>query len=128
MRGVDGGWWRPFLATTVGVILAILIDRLTDYFTSTWSPVKEIKKSADTGPATLILVISVARILCLVDLVIAGTIFASILIFGGISRILLCHSPISYTVSPDGYCMLTLTGNNFFGPIADTPTDWRWPA
>ncbi len=56
MRNVTGGWWRPFLATAVGVILAIIIDRLTDYFTGTHSaPVKEIKKSADTGPATLIL-------------------------------------------------------------------------
>ncbi|MCD6290522.1 MAG: sodium/proton-translocating pyrophosphatase, partial [Anaerolineae bacterium] len=33
MRGVPGGWWRPFLSTAVGVLLAILIDRLTDYFT-----------------------------------------------------------------------------------------------
>jgi K(+)-stimulated pyrophosphate-energized sodium pump len=52
MQGVDGGWWRPFLATAVGVLLAILIDRLTDYFTSTHaSPVKEIK-SRRHGPAT----------------------------------------------------------------------------
>ena len=33
MRDVPGGWWRPFLSTTVGVALAIVIDRLTDYFT-----------------------------------------------------------------------------------------------
>ena len=30
-----GGWWRPFLATTAGVLLAIVLDRLTDYFTGT---------------------------------------------------------------------------------------------
>ena len=56
MRSVEGGWWRPFLATAAGVLLAILIDRLTDYFTGTHNkPVKDIKKSADTGPATIIL-------------------------------------------------------------------------
>ena len=35
MRDVTGGWWRPFLSTAVGVGLAIIIDRLTDYFTGT---------------------------------------------------------------------------------------------
>ena len=56
MQDVSGGWWRPFLATAFGVALAIAIDRLTEFFTGTHSPpVKEIKKSADTGPATLIL-------------------------------------------------------------------------
>ncbi|HUP70588.1 MAG TPA: sodium/proton-translocating pyrophosphatase, partial [Acidimicrobiales bacterium] len=51
-----GGWWRAPLAVFVGVVLAIVIDRLTEYFTGTHgTPVKEIKKGADTGPATLIL-------------------------------------------------------------------------
>lgn len=45
MQKVMGGWWRPFLATAAGVILAILIDRLTDYFTSAQGkPVKELKR------------------------------------------------------------------------------------
>ncbi|MDX1600865.1 MAG: sodium/proton-translocating pyrophosphatase, partial [Anaerolineales bacterium] len=35
---VPGGWWRPALGATVGVLLAIAIDRLTDHFTSTHSP------------------------------------------------------------------------------------------
>jgi K(+)-stimulated pyrophosphate-energized sodium pump len=127
MQPVTGGWWRPFLATTAGVILAILIDRLTDYFTGTHgSPVKEIKKSADTGPATLILSgistgfeSSVWSII-----VIAATIFASILLFGGVSS-----EPfeqftfILYGVALTGIGMLTLTGNNVamdsFGPISD---------
>ncbi len=51
-----GGWWRMPTAVAVGVLLAILIDRLTEYFTGTHaSPVNDIKKAADTGPATLIL-------------------------------------------------------------------------
>ena len=33
MSTVPGGWWRPFLATTAGVMLAIMIDRITDIFT-----------------------------------------------------------------------------------------------
>jgi K(+)-stimulated pyrophosphate-energized sodium pump len=49
-----GGWWRIPTAVAVGVLLAILIDRLTEYFTGTdAAPVNDIKKSADTGPATL---------------------------------------------------------------------------
>ncbi len=51
-----GGWWRTPMAVAVGVLLAITIDRLTEYFTGTHaSPVQEIKRRADTGPATLIL-------------------------------------------------------------------------
>ena len=32
---IQGDWWRPFLATAAGVLLAIVLDRLTDYFTGT---------------------------------------------------------------------------------------------
>ena len=127
MQPVEGGWWRPFLATTTGVILAILIDRLTDYFTgSHGTPVKEIKNSADTGPATLILSgVSVGfESSVWAILVIAGTIFASILIFGGIaSDPVLQFTYILYGVAMTGIGMLTLTGNNVamdsFGPISD---------
>ena len=127
MQGVDGGWWRPFLATAAGVLLAILIDRLTDYFTGTHNkPVKEIKKSAETGPATIILSgISVGFESSVWSvLVIAATIFASILIFGGITgEAALQFTYILYGVALTGIGMLTLTGNNVamdsFGPIAD---------
>ncbi len=127
MQGVNGGWWRPFLATTAGVILAILIDRLTDYFTGSHSaPVKDIKKSADTGTATLILSgVSVGFESSVWSIVIiAATIFTSILIYGGVST-----DPfeqftyILYGVAMAGIGMLTLTGNNVamdsFGPISD---------
>ena len=127
MQGVDGGWFRPFATTTVGVILAIIIDRLTDYFTSSHSqPVNEIKKSADTGPATLILSgVSVGYESSVWSiLVIAATIFASILIFGGVSsEPFEQFTYILYGVAMTGIGMLTLTGNNVamdsFGPIAD---------
>ncbi len=127
MREVDGGWWRPFLASTVGVILAILIDRLTDYFTGSHAkPVQEIKKSADTGTATLILsgVSTGFESSTWSIVLLAGTIFASILIFGGITPDpFLDFTFILYGVALTGIGMLTLTGNNVamdsFGPIAD---------
>ena len=38
--------WRPFLTTFVGVLLAIIIDRVTEYFTSAHNaPVQEIASS-----------------------------------------------------------------------------------
>jgi K(+)-stimulated pyrophosphate-energized sodium pump len=137
MGEVTGGWWRPFLATTVGVLLAILIDRVTDYFTGAHGkPVQEIKKSADTGPATLILSgVSLgyeSSVWAIV--VIAATIFASILIFSGIdmapmanftglSEEFINFTFVLYGVAMTGIGMLTLTGNNVamdsFGPIAD---------
>ncbi len=125
---LPGGWWRAPLAVAVGVLLAIANDRLTDFFTGPESqPVKEIKKSADTGSATLLLQglavgfeSSVWAIL-----VIAATIMASVFIFQGIPGTTEVEKVfyILYGVSLTGIGMLTLTGNNVamdsFGPIAD---------
>jgi K(+)-stimulated pyrophosphate-energized sodium pump len=137
LGSLPGGWWRTPMAVTVGVILAILIDRLTEYFTSTHqTPVKDIKKAADTGPATLILQgIAVGYESSVwAALVIAATIFASILIFSGVdvsglatqagvSNSYASTAFILYGVAMTGIGMLTLTGNNVamdsFGPIAD---------
>ncbi|MBE0409891.1 MAG: sodium-translocating pyrophosphatase [Anaerolineales bacterium] len=127
MQNIDVGWWRPFLATTSGVFLAILIDRLTDYFTGSHNaPVKEIKKSADTGPATLILSGVSAGFESSVwsIVIIASTIFSSILIFGASgSTPMEQFTFILYGVALTGIGMLTLTGNTVamdsFGPIAD---------
>ena len=126
--GAWGGWWRTPLAVAVGVLLAILIDRLTEYFTGTHNtPVKEIKRAADTGPATLILQgIAVGYESSVWSILVIGlTIVASIGIFGtipgveGIDR----TTFILYGVAMTGIGMLTLTGNNVamdsFGPIAD---------
>jgi K(+)-stimulated pyrophosphate-energized sodium pump len=123
-----GGWWRTPTAVGVGVVLAIIIDRLTEYFTGTHaSPVNDIKRAADTGPATLILNgVSVGFESSVWSvIVIALTIVASIFIFGtipgvsGIER----TTFILYGVAMTGIGMLTLTGNNVamdsFGPIAD---------
>jgi K(+)-stimulated pyrophosphate-energized sodium pump len=123
-----GGWWRTPLTVAVGVLLAILIDRLTEYFTGTdKAPVQDIKKAADTGPATLILqgVASGFESSVWSVLVIAVTIIASIFIMGTIPGLDAGQrvSFILYGVAMTGIGMLTLTGNNVamdsFGPIAD---------
>ncbi|MFA6349423.1 MAG: sodium-translocating pyrophosphatase [Candidatus Omnitrophota bacterium] len=128
MKNVPGGWWRPFLATALGVLLAILIDRLTEYFTGTHGrPVQEIRKSTRTGAATTILSgLSVGLESSVwATLVIAATIFGSILIFGTIPGLDAAAkiSYILYGVAMTGIGMLTLTGNNVamdsFGPISD---------
>jgi K(+)-stimulated pyrophosphate-energized sodium pump len=123
-----GGWWRVPTAVAVGVLLAIMIDRLTEYFTGTHAkPVQDVKKSADTGPATLILEgvslgfeSSVWSVI-----VLALTIVASIFIMGTIPGLTNAQQVnfVLYGVAMAGIGMLTLTGNNVamdsFGPIAD---------
>ena len=125
---LPGGWWRVPLAVAVGVLLAIANDRLTDFFTGPeGQPVKEIKKSADTGSATLLLqglVVGFESSVWAI-LVIAATIMASVFIFQGIPGATEVQKVfyILYGVSLTGIGMLTLTGNNVamdsFGPIAD---------
>jgi len=119
--------WRAFFSVAAGILLAILIDELTKYFTHTHhGPVKEIAASSRTGSATLLLSglsygmeSSVWSIM-----IIAGTISSAILIYlpflhqgpQGVAYVL-------YGVAMTGIGMLTLTGNNVamdsFGPIAD---------
>jgi len=128
LKNIPGGWWRPFLATTIGVFLAIIIDRLTEYFTGTHGkPVQEIRKSTRTGAATTILSgLSVGLESSVwATLVIAATIFGSIIIFGTMTG-LDAGAKITYIlygVAMTGIGMLTLTGNNVamdsFGPISD---------
>ncbi len=128
LKNIPGGWWRPFLATTVGVLLAITIDRLTEYFTGTeGKPVQEIRRSTKTGPATTILsglAVGYESAVWSI-LVIGATIFSSILIFGSIPDVSAVDrvTYILYGVAMTGIGMLTLTGNNVamdsFGPIAD---------
>jgi K(+)-stimulated pyrophosphate-energized sodium pump len=123
-----GGWWRVPMTVAVGVLLAILIDRLTEYFTGTHAkPVKAIKKAADTGPATLILQgISVGFESSVWSvIVLALTIVASIFIMGTVPGLTEAQQVnfVLYGVAMTGIGMLTLTGNNVamdsFGPIAD---------
>ncbi len=54
--GVIIEWWRFALANLFGVVLAFVIEKLTQYYTATDSrPVSECAASSKTGPATVIL-------------------------------------------------------------------------
>ncbi|MBK9055749.1 MAG: sodium-translocating pyrophosphatase [Chloroflexi bacterium] len=123
---LPGGWWRPVLAVAMGVGLAILIDRVTEYFTGTHgAPVKDIVRSMGGGPATTILSGLVQGYESAVwsVLVIAATIFSSIVIFSGVGEPGQQTAYVLYGVALTGIGMLTLTGNNVamdsFGPISD---------
>ena len=124
---IPGGWWRPVLAVAAGVLLAILIDRVTEWYTGTHGgPVRDIVKSMNGGPATTILsgMVQGQESSVMAVLVIAATIGSSILIFQGVGA-----NPaqdvayVLYGVAMTGIGMLTLTGNNVamdsFGPISD---------
>jgi K(+)-stimulated pyrophosphate-energized sodium pump len=139
LQNVPGGWWRPVLAVAIGVLLAILIDRVTEYFTGTHgAPVKDIVHSMNGGPATTILSGLVQGYESAVwsVIVIAATIFSSIVIFTvgfDVSAIIKANPGatvesvqaafVLYGVALTGIGMLTLTGNNVamdsFGPISD---------
>jgi K(+)-stimulated pyrophosphate-energized sodium pump len=119
--------WQPFAATVVGIALAIVIERVTSYFTDTeFNPVKEIARNSQTGPATVILsgLASGMESSTWAIIVIAGSLLASVIIFTafpltGVDP----FTAILYGVAMTGIGMLTLTGNNVsmdaFGPISD---------
>jgi len=117
--------WRPFLATFSGIVLAIALDKLTEYFTSThFSPVKETSKASQTGAATNILsglALGMESSVWAV-LVIAGSILCSVLIYAG-EPAATQFTAVLYGVSLTGIGMLLLTGNTIsmdsFGPISD---------
>jgi K(+)-stimulated pyrophosphate-energized sodium pump len=135
---IPGGWLRPVLAVVAGVALAILIERVTEYFTGTHgAPVKDIVKSMRGGPATTILsgMVQGKESAVWSVITIAATIFVSILIFTlgfdytalaastGLSAEVIQVAFVLYGVAMTGIGMLTLTGNNVamdsFGPISD---------
>lgn len=127
MPNVPGGWMPPFLAVTVGVILAIILDRVTEHFTGTeGAPVQEIRKSTDGGPATTILsgLASGYESTVWAIFVIAATVIASVFIYGSVGTTPAENiAYVLYSVALTGIGMLTLTGNNVamdsFGPISD---------
>jgi K(+)-stimulated pyrophosphate-energized sodium pump len=128
MRTSDGATeWRPLISVTIGVLLAIVIDKITEYFTDThFKPVRDIAKATDGGPATTILSgMAVGKESAVWGtLVIAATILISIVVWLGSSSNLAVQSTfVLYGVAMTGIGMLTLTGNNVamdsFGPISD---------
>lgn len=112
--------FRFFWATFAGIVLAVIISYLTEYYTALeYKPVKETAKATKTGPATTILAgfaegmeSTVAAIV-----VIAITVFSSYLIFGGDLAL------AAYGIALAGMGMLTTTGiivsMDSYGPISD---------
>jgi K(+)-stimulated pyrophosphate-energized sodium pump len=113
-------WLRVSVANTMGIVLALAIQWLTEYFTATdKKPVTEIAHASKTGPATLILSGFAAGLESSVwaVLAIAATIFGSYSIFGG------SVSLSAYGIALAGLGLLATTGfvlaEDTFGPISD---------
>ena len=115
-------WWKLFWATFSGLVLAVAMYKLTEYYTATqYGPVKSVARAAQTGSATTILTGFAEGLESAVYslLVICGALFFSVLVFGrGASPV-----EILYGVSLCGLGMLTTTGviisMDTYGPIAD---------
>ena len=115
-----GEGWRMFGAVVGGLVLAQVVSRLTEYFTSTHErPVQEIAESTKTGPATTVLSGISAGLESSVWAIvaIAGALGASILLGDGNLQFSL------YLVALTGMGMLATTGvvvsEDTFGPVAD---------
>jgi K(+)-stimulated pyrophosphate-energized sodium pump len=112
--------WKMFGAVVTGLVLAQLVSRLTEYFTSTErEPVQEIADSARTGPAT--------TILSGMSTGLESTVWAIVAIAVAIgTAVVLGHGNIQFTfylVALTGMGMLATTGvvvsEDTFGPVAD---------
>ncbi len=120
--------FRAFLSVGVGIVLAIVLDELTKYFTDTrYKPVKTLAATTKSSSATLILKgLSVGFETAVWQaLIIALTILAAVLIYMG-QPAANFHDKVIYIlygIAMTGIGMLTLTGNNVamdsFGPISD---------
>ena len=119
--GVAGLDMRPVWTTMVGILLAITINRVTEYYTDTNKrPVKSLAEACQTGHATNIIggiAIGLESSVWAV-MVIAVAILISAFIYMGANPTF-----VAYGVSMTGIGLLTLTGNNIsmdvFGPVAD---------
>jgi K(+)-stimulated pyrophosphate-energized sodium pump len=106
----------------IGIFLAVLLNKCTEYWTSTeYSPVKEVVRASTTGHATNIisgLALGLESSVWAV-LIISGAILGSVAVCGDSENLLY----MAFGVAMCGIGMLTLTGDTIsmdvFGPIAD---------
>jgi K(+)-stimulated pyrophosphate-energized sodium pump len=119
--GQEGLDMRPAWTCLIGIILAVALNKCTEYFTGTeYAPVKSLAKACKTGHATNIiqgLAVGYESTVFAV-LIIAAAIMGSVLIYANTNPTF-----IAYGVAMCGIGMLTLTGNTIsmdvFGPVAD---------
>ena len=119
--GFAGLDMRPAWTCLVGILLAIGLNRCTEYWTGTeYTPVKSLAQSCQTGHATNIIqgfAVGYESTVWAI-LIIAVAILASVGLYTGTSPVF-----VAYGVAMCGIGMLTLTGNTIsmdvFGPVAD---------
>jgi K(+)-stimulated pyrophosphate-energized sodium pump len=112
--------WKCFGAVAIGLVLAQLVSRLTEYYTSThYAPVKEIAESAETGPATVVLSGTSAGLESSVYAVVAIAISIGVALALGDGNLTFSL----YLVALCGMGMLATTGvivsEDTFGPVSD---------
>ena len=115
----DAGW-KCFGAVITGLVLAQVLSRLTEYFTSTeTAPVREIAEATRTGPATVVLSGTSSGLESSVYAIIAIAVALGVGIWLGDGNIQFTF----YMVALTGMGMLATTGvivsEDTFGPVAD---------
>ena len=117
---VNHAGWRMLGAVIAGLVLAQVVSRLTEYYTSTeHKPVQDIAVAARTGPATTVLsgISSGLESTVWAIVAIAGALGVAIALGGGNIQF------IFYLVALAGMGMLSTTGvvvsEDTFGPVAD---------
>jgi K(+)-stimulated pyrophosphate-energized sodium pump len=116
----DNAGWKCFGAVAIGLVLAQLVSRLTEYYTGTHhAPVKEIAESAETGPATVVLSGTSSGMESSVYAVIAIAIAIAVAVALGGGNLTFSL----YLVALCGMGMLATTGvivsEDTFGPVSD---------
>ncbi len=116
----DNAGWKVFGAVAIGLVLAQLVSRLTEYYTGThFSPVKEIAESAETGPATVVLSGTSSGMESSVYAVVAIAIAIGVALALGGGNLTFSL----YLVALCGMGMLATTGvivsEDTFGPVSD---------
>jgi K(+)-stimulated pyrophosphate-energized sodium pump len=111
--------WRPGFAVLFGLILASIIQVLTQYFTDTkYRPVQEIAESTQTGPAT--------TILSGFSIGLESTVWSILVIAGAVMAAFFLGTTTAerlYFISLTGMGMLTTVGvivsMDTYGPVSD---------
>jgi K(+)-stimulated pyrophosphate-energized sodium pump len=116
----DNAGWKCFGAVAIGLVLAQLISRLTEYYTGTeHGPVQEVAESAETGPATVVLSGTSSGLESSVYAVIAIAIAIGVALALGGGNLQFSL----YLVALTGMGMLATTGvivsEDTFGPVSD---------